>query len=312
MRLYNIYYLCKLSYDALEKTAIISGSTSSEKIIANWNNTKQSYAILRQISSLKADVDNAYNSIPIFLVDDERPIISNSMASTFFGYHNFLKTKVCAIIDLYDSLNTGYSKEGVDMKIPPCDSFKEYIKYMKDIDFILSQCPLISNCDEEIVFNTVDVGSMWLSFIIKGAAGSHVIMNTLSKLSEIAIKYKSNFLVIKQQEEALKAMQRKTEVLDETIKIFKEMNQATLDQVLGELEQSCNVKIENPEDKDRTVRSIETMSILIDKGLEIYSSIETPSEIKVQFPFTENAPVIPEGLIKYIEEKETSKVSEQK
>ena len=65
------------------------------------------------------------------------------------------------MVKLYESLEAGEAKEGIDIKIPKCNDLKEYIQYMKDIDFILSQCPFISGSGEEIVFNTVDVGSMW-------------------------------------------------------------------------------------------------------------------------------------------------------
>lgn len=190
------------------------------------------------------------------------------------------------------------------MKIPKCDSFKEYIQYMKDIDFIFSQCPFISQSEEEIVFNTVDVGSMWLSFFIKAQAGKHFILSTIAKLSEIAIRIKSNYTVTKMQDEMLETMKQKNEVAQEVIDVFKKMKDKMLDDAVSEMEAECGISIDNEEDRDRARRSIDTMATLIDKGLEIYSAIETPEEIKVQFPFTENAPILPAGLQKLIEKKE--------
>lgn len=70
------------------------------------------------------------------------------------------------------------------------------------------------------------------------------------------------------------------------------------------LEGECGISLENDEDRDRARRSIDKMAMLIDKGVEIYSAIETPQEIKVMFPFSENAPLLPEGLQKLIEAKE--------
>lgn len=52
------------------------------------------------------------------------------------------------IVNLYESLDTREAQQGIDIKIPSCESFKEYIQYMKDIDFIFSQCPFISQSDE--------------------------------------------------------------------------------------------------------------------------------------------------------------------
>ena len=77
-----------------------------------------------------------------------------------------------------------------------------------------------------------------------------------------------------------------------------------MDEKVSEFEKECDTKITDPEERDRTARTIEKLAILVDKGVEIYSSIETPDEIKVMFPFTENAPLLPEGLQKLIEAKE--------
>ena len=158
--------------------------------------------------------------------------------------------------------------------------------------------------DEEIVFNTVDVGSMWLSFFIKAQAGKHLILSTLAKLSEVAIKIKSNYKVTKMQDEWLETMRQKNDVGQEVIDVFKQMKQKMLDDAVSELEGECGISLENDEDRDRARRSIDKMAMLIDKGVEIYSAIETPQEIKVMFPFSENAPLLPEGLQKLIEAKE--------
>lgn len=54
-----------------------------------------------------------------------------------------------------------------------------------------------------------------------------------------------------------------------------------LDNGVSEMESECDLKLKNEEDRDRARRSIDTMATLIDKGVEIYSAIETPEEIKV-------------------------------
>lgn len=60
-------------------------------------------------------------------------------------------------------------------------------------------------------------------------------------------------------------------------------------------------------------RSLESLMLLrkipflnsdVDKLIEIYSAIETSEEIKVQFPFTDDSPEIPAGLLKLIEDKQ--------
>lgn len=84
------------------------------------------------------------------------------------------------------------------------------------------------------------------------------------------------------------------------------MKDIMLDDSVTILEQECDMSITDPEERDRARRSLDMLAELIDKGVEIYSAIETPEEVKVLFPFSDDSPVIPEGLLKLIEDKENS------
>lgn len=307
MRLYNIYYLCKMSIDGIKNLDYDRNSYANGRYdytLVGWQKAVQSYDIIRKISFLNNEVKQILDYVPAYVHSDLRPKVSEGVIGNLRRANIQLIAKLDVIIELYESLDNGDAQEGLDVKIPKCDSFKEYIQYMKDIDFIFSQCPFISQTDEEIVFNTVDVGSMWLSFFIKAQAGKHLILSTIAKLSEVAIKIKSNYKVTKMQDEWLETMRQKNDVGQEVIDVFKQMKQKMLDDAVSELEGECGISLENDEDRDRARRSIDKMAMLIDKGVEIYSAIETPQEIKVMFPFSENAPLLPEGLQKLIEAKE--------
>ena len=102
----------------------------------------------------------------------------------------------------------------------------------------------------------------------------------------------------------LETMRQKNAIGQEVIDVFKKMKDKMLDESVSELEQECKMSITDPEERDRARRSIETLAELIEKGVEIYSAIETPEEIKVLFPFSDDSPTIPEGLLKLIESKE--------
>ena len=304
MRLYNIYYFCDITVETIKKIKFLPNSSSNIYIVDGWKDALESMLLLRKISFLSEYVDEIINNIPVYERERNQPKIDRDTYSCVEKNVKKLQVKLETVIELYESMERGEAKEGIDIKIPKCDSFKEYIQYMKDIDFVLSQCPFISKTDEEIVFNTVDVGSMWLSFFINATAGKHLILGTLSKMSELALKIKSNNVVIKQQEELLKTMQQKNEIGQEVIDTFKIMKEKILDDSVSEIEQECGMTITDPEDRDRARRSINTLAELIEKGVEIYSAIETPEEIKVQFPFSDDSPAIPEGLLKLIETKE--------
>ncbi|RHQ09930.1 hypothetical protein DW981_12445 [Clostridium sp. AM49-4BH] len=307
MRLYNIYYLCNASVDGIRNLNYKQNhyaNGKSDYTLENWKGAVQSYDVIRKIPFLSNEVKELIDNVPAYVYSDASPKVNNETAEIVKQSNVKLLAKLEAIIELYQSMDAGESQEGVDIKIPACSTLDEYIGYLKDINFILNQCPMIANSSEQVVFNTVDVGSMWLSLLVKGAVGSHIILNILAKLSEVSIKFLSDYRVLKMQDEYLVAMRQKNEIGEEVLDTFKKLKETMMDEKVSEFEKECDTKITDPEERDRTARTIEKLAILVDKGVEIYSSIETPDEIKVMFPFTENAPLLPEGLQKLIEAKE--------
>lgn len=309
MRLYNVYYLCKVSIDGIKgldyrKNEYQNGQ--SDITVLGWQKAVQSYEVVSEIDFLKEEVKVLLAAIPTYAQNNDDPNVSIATYNAVRSWNYQLLTKMQVIIDMYESQETGEIQAGIDIKVPKCDSFKEYIQYLKDLDFVFSQCPLISQSSEEIVFNTVDVAPMWLSFFIKAEKGKNYILSTLAKMTEVAMKVKANWVVVKQQEDILKRLQQSNEIGEEVIEAYKKVKNAMLDDSVTDLENACDSKIDNPEDRDRAARAIEIFAQLIEKGAEIYCSIDTPEEIKVQFPFTENAPIIPEGLLQLVEKKENT------
>lgn len=136
---------------------------------------------------------NAIKIIPVYVRSDANPRIDSVTKINFNSVLNEIKIRLDSVVKLYESLEAGEAKEGIDIKIPRCNDLKEYIQYMKDIDFILSQCPFISGSGEEIVFNTVDVGSMWLSLFIKaGSRKSMLLCQCFQRCQMIATQFRSN------------------------------------------------------------------------------------------------------------------------
>lgn len=305
VRLYNIYYICNITVENIRNIRFEMNNRKAYNV-SGWQDALESMLILRKVPFLLEYVDDIIKSVPAYVRADETPEIDSTTCSKVKSKFQKLQEKLETVIELYESIQKGEAQEGIDIKIPDCESLKEYIQYMKDIDFVLSQCPFISKSEEEIVFNTVDVGSMWLSFFIKAAVGSHAILSIISKMTELALKVKSNNVVIKQQEEMLETMRQKNDVGKETIDAFKKMKDIMLDDSVTILEQECDMSITDPEESARARRSLDMLAELIDKGVEIYSAIETPEEVKVLFPFSDDSPVIPEGLLKLIEDKENS------
>ena len=126
MRLYNTYYLCKEYIDdikELEYKTIITGSSYE---LQNWENCKKGMTVIRQIPFLKWYVDDFYESVPVFTREDENPKIDSDTRNRLISKQKSLIKKMETVIELYESLDIGANENGIDVKIPSCDSLKEY------------------------------------------------------------------------------------------------------------------------------------------------------------------------------------------
>lgn len=305
MRLYNIFYICKLYYPGLTDVGVKNGKIDGTFEIINWLECKKSLEVFMEIDCLTEYAKETYNSLLPFEREKNIPLISANTKQIFFAANAKISYAVKTLIDLCDSLEMGEAQSGIDIKIPKCESLDEYMGYLKEINFILTQCPYLLCKDETVRFNTVDVGSQWLSFIVEVSATAAVafyILNNLARLVERAVAIKSNILFLKQQEEMLETMRQKNEVAEDVIDTFKKLKQITMDECLDGLENDIG-KTKDGEERTKVEKTIEKLVFLIDKGVEIYSSIETPNEIKALFPFEKDTALLPNDLLKLIEDK---------
>lgn len=307
MRLYNIYYICKAALPDLN-LSVERYNNGSRKII-NWASYKKTLQVLFNIDFIKKDVLAAFEVLDPIDREQLTPQIGTDTYNELVKKNDLILTKVTTVIDLYKSMKNGTSKPGIDIKIPPCNSLKDYIKILDDIDFILTQCPYLKNENEEIKYKGTDVGSDWITFaiVISGAVSTgFVILNNLASLMHKAISLMSNKKILDMQEETYKTMQLKNEITQETIDAFKRMKEITYKKYVDELQNELG-KLDDGEEEGRVSKSLEKLANLIDKGVEIQTSIETPKEIKVLFPFVDAQQVLPDTLLKYIEDKTPKK-----
>lgn len=307
MRLYNIFYLCEAYYHGLllVKAELVESSNGSYYELSNWSECKKSLEELSKIECLAKYAKAIYESLSPLERDKEKPNVAPEKYEIFYTHLDRLRCAVETLRTLNASLKMGEAQSGIDVKIPKCDSLDEYMWYLKEINFIFTQCPYLLCKDETVKFNTVDVGSQWLSFVVEvtvTAAGVFYIFNNLAKLVERAVAIKSDFLLLEQLEEDLKSRQLKNEVTEETMDVFKKFKQDLMDECIDGMEHEIEIKTE-PEERARAEKSVEKMVFLIDKGVEIYSSIETPNEIKKLFPFEKEKVMLSEDILKLIEDK---------
>lgn len=307
MRLYNIYYILKSIIDTKQLDLSITTTTGSRKIIS-WPIYKQALKTLSTIDFIRKDVLATYEVLDPMDREKRSPEIGLNTYNELISKNEVLLTKINAVIDLYESIRNGESQPGIDIKIPACNTLEEYIDILKNVNFILTQCPYLKSDSEEIKYKGTDVGSDWITFAIalSGATTTgFFILNNFASLINKAISLMSNKKVFDMQEETYKSMRLKNEITEETIDAFKRMKEITYKKYVDELQDEiCPLK--DGEEEGRVSKSLEKLANLIDKGVEIHTSIETPKEIKVLFPFVESQQTLPNDIITYLEDKAPS------
>lgn len=306
MRLYNTYFICKNLYESLNGVEI-KRNASNPKVctISNWLNYKEALMALRKIPIFKNEVDNIYNIIPVFVREKNTPSIDADIMGIFQTQNKALCSRVRTVIELYESMNLNGNKQGIDVKIPSSKDLKDYISNLKDIDFIFTQCPYLLSKDEKIEFDSVDVGSNWLNFVVAVTAGAPLafyILRNLALLLDKAMILKSHYTTIKAQEESLKIAQKKTELAFSEIEIFETLKKHYMQEAINELKEQIS-PVKDGEEEGKVEKSLEKLVGLLDKGVEIYASLDSPKDVQVLFPPIDETNSLPESVLQFIEDK---------
>lgn len=305
MKLYNVYRICKRNIEEFNDYFAKINDKTGLYIIFNWKNIKQSLELIKKIPSFRRCVNDYIYSVPVLVRENVSAEFDSNTAQKVNAKLNVIINKMQIIIDLYESMNLGNGGNGLDVKMPPCDDLKDYISYLKDIEFIFSQCPFLQ-CENEILkFESVDVGSNWLRFTIV-AASTCMILNNTAALVDKALILRSHYVSIRQQEEILKSQQNKNELSKEITASYKFLHDTYMDAAISMLEKDLG-DLKDPEERDKAERSLEKLVDLLDKGCEIYATLDTPNEVQALFPEIQSNLELPNNIVKYIEEKEQSK-----
>lgn len=305
MRLYNIYYLCRELIDIFKQDRISLDNKRNVYEISDLENYWSAIDSLQNIALFKPVIEHFYNIIPVYAKNENSIEVSIDIYRNFESLNKTIINQMSVIIDLYESMNISKNPVGIDVKIPSCEDLKEYIKYLNDLDFIFTQCPYLLHKDETIKFSTVDVGSQWINFIIElsvGSVATFYILNNLALILDKIVILRSHYKSVKQQEEALKVAKHKAELLDSEKEIFDTLKRHYMSEITDSLENEIS-PLEDGDQRGRLEKSLEKLCNLLDKGVEIYASIDTPNDIQVLFPTLNEKEKLPDSILKYIEDK---------
>lgn len=307
MRLYSMYVLCKSNIGFIKNVKGQGMTTNSGTFVRvnNWLSCIEALDKLANIPGLKESTTKFYESVPVILRGRDVFDLDSANYTGLDLAKKELLSSIGTIISMYEQMglpqNTGL---GFDIKLPQFVSIKDFSNCIKDLEFIVNQCPFLSVPDSEIKFKSADVGSFWITFLVAGTATSQMLLN-LSKLVDAAVKIQSHVVTVKQQEEQLRSMELKNELTSELIGTFKKVNKSLVDKTVHELESDLGT-LKDGEEVDKAGRSIEKLADWMNKGLQIYSAIDAPEEIKDLFPPQEEQQLLNDDIIKLLEQKGNS------
>lgn len=291
MKLRNIYMICMDNYDVIEgitgKAVTINGRSGVK--ITGWSNAMDALQILRSIPSLEDVVDKLISSVPDFYLTRDEFNLGNDEWNKIHASKATLLRTMADTIDLYEKMGMDTNNRiGLDIKLPEFNDFSEFVGYIKDIEFVLTKCPFLQdkNKNEEMVFDNVDIGSTWLTFLIIGCtAGVSIILNNVAAFVDKCIIIRSHYLSVQKQKQDLEAEKmdnnNKKVILDYIDRLYKKQ----VEETIKELESITENQINN-DDGDaygRIELCFDKMGELIDKGLQIRASIDSPKETQVLF-----------------------------
>lgn len=266
----NVYEEIKKINNGIEKNSITE--LEIHNCLRNILNYCQE---LRDISGIKN-----------YLQDIENILFDRNLKSEKLLYKlETLRSSIWAIMNLLMANGIEHGNWGLDIKMPPIDNITDFKKYIDDLEFIFTKCPFFKDDKESLKIRGVDIGSIWLVLAISGitvTTGS-VLINNIAAFIDKCYVIKSHKLTCEQQKIELEKARIELKQKEDMIKTVDQMYQISVSNAISDLENITKIEIEDNDERDRVIQSFDRLDKLIDKGLQIYASIDSPQEVKAVF-----------------------------
>jgi len=284
MRLQEIYSVCQqaceswrdLSFDEKKATGGVVYFT-----LKNLDEVKMLLQLLEPLPFLTQSIDDIKKTSPGFNQLGGIATFDSTAKNNLSASYNRLKSKITTIVDLFESIEYKKQADGFDIKLPPDISLLDLSKCARDLNTVFSTCPLLSKEGCSVSLAAVDVGSIWLSFVIGGVAVASVI-GIVAALVDKALIIRSHYLTTQEQAERIKSLHMGNEALEQANNINQEIGKQLLNHVCQDL--ADEHKVDDPEDFERLKNSVKLLSDWMSKGMEIYAAVQAPTEVKAVFP----------------------------
>lgn len=271
------------------ETERVSVNGNNYQKIKNWKDINYALFKLNEFEFMGDSVKDIFNMGANFMASTETTAILIGEYQKFINLFDIVKAKCEAIISMdnnkidNDDINYLYVKLPNELK-----GLDELNAITKGLDTTFNQCPILRDTYKEVNFVGVDVGSSWfvLSFVVPAAAKTlNWIADFIKKCNDIRIQNRTikkmdlEYLISKMEFEK----EKKEELLQ---KVEKGIESDFKEQYLKEfIDIKIPIKGEiSEEDKGKIVHCMSTMIQLLEKGVELYPSINASNELKAAFP----------------------------
>ncbi|MCI8607465.1 MAG: hypothetical protein HFG72_11890 [Hungatella sp.] len=286
MKLRDAYIICKRNKEIIYKI--------KPEAIGGFVRGNRNHNIL-----ITRDMENALKDlerIPCLkdILDKFITLKNTNNANSFSvsNYDDFKNKKEClitsmdTIIKLYESMNIDTNERiGLSIKLPLINDLTDFKNYISDLEFIFNKSPFSKTENEYFKFKSIDVGSIWIELIVVGVAisGGSFLLNNIAAFIDKCIIIRSHLLTMKKQEAELEKSELENSEREDIFKGIKKLYDIAVKNTIHDLEQSTGYTIKDGEEIERAKQAIEKTVQLLEKGLEIYSTIDSPQEIKALF-----------------------------
>ncbi len=282
MKLREIYLRCKKTYGIINKFEILNvNRTDGEFVISQLHDIEcLSKYFVKFEDYIRKEM---YRKPP----RGKGYAIHKDYTKNFSEVKEQVVLRIKSIIELCESMGMNEEETvGIDIKIPTNGDFGDFRKSIDDIDFIFSKCPFFNNGMEKMKFENVDVGSTWITFTIVGVAvitGGSILMNNIAAFLDKVMVARSHKMTVKAQELELHKSNIDSKEKEDILRGIVKTYNLAVENITYELEKITGYDINDEEERGRAEQCIQKAVNLIDKGLQIYTTIDSPKEAKALF-----------------------------
>lgn len=290
MKLRDVYILCKQNVQDIEYAcldSVIKGDNEDHTIyvVKGLNLTILAVDRLKKVKCLETQISEFLQAIPYCGVESTK--FNKLQFGRFESERKKLLSSIKCVMILCEMMGLEEKKIiGLDIKLPVTSDFSDFRKYIDDLEFIFTKCPFFKHESESLIFKNVDIGSTWLTLAVIGTGAvttGSILLNNIAAFIDKCLIIRSHHQTIQKQKFDLEKDESFANDKETIIKYLNRTYKKTVDIAIKELEEITNYRIVDGDERGRIEQAFERLEKLIDKGLQIYSTIDSPKETKALF-----------------------------